>query len=77
MNSASLSVDDLSYEEAFIELETIVEALEEEEHSLEKALSLFERGQALARRCAALLDQAELRVQQITNDQISDFETLQ
>ncbi|HSO28186.1 MAG TPA: exodeoxyribonuclease VII small subunit [Anaerolineales bacterium] len=67
-------VDELTYEEAFQELEMIVAALEEEDHPLEEALARFERGQALARRCAVLLDQAELRIQQVTNDQISDFE---
>lgn len=67
-------IEELSYEAAFEELETLVAALEEEDHPLEAALAMFERGQALALHCAVLLDQAELRVQQVTNDQISDFE---
>ncbi|NIR62278.1 MAG: exodeoxyribonuclease VII small subunit, partial [candidate division Zixibacteria bacterium] len=52
------SVDELSYEQAFAELEEIVLSLEAEEHSLEKAISLYERGQNLAKHCADLLELA-------------------
>jgi exodeoxyribonuclease VII small subunit len=61
-----LPIDQLPYEEAFDQLEKIVAALESGEHSLEETLTLFERGQALSRRCAALLEQAELKVTQLT-----------
>lgn len=67
-------VDQLTYEQAFAELEQTVAALESDEHSLESALSLFERGQALARRCADLLDQADLKVQQLLGKEVLDFE---
>jgi len=66
-------VEDLSYEEAFLELEAIVATLEGEQKSLEESLALFERGQALMRRCAGLLEQADLKVQQLTTDGLSDF----
>lgn len=56
----------LSYEQAYAELEEIVSSLEANSKSLEEAMSLFERGQALAQHCAALLDQAELRVRQLS-----------
>ena len=65
--------EQMRYEEAFAELEHIVQALEANEYPLERALQLFERGQALARRCAALLDEAELKVQQIIGDELVDF----
>ena len=68
-----LPVEEMAYEQALSELESIVQALELEELPLEQALKLFERGQALAQRCAALLDQAELRVQQIVGDQLVNF----
>lgn len=61
-------VDQLSYEQAFAELESIVSALESNQSPLDEALSLFERGQALAQRCAALLDQAELKVRPMGGD---------
>ena len=57
---------DLNYEQAFAELEAVVTALETEQQPLEQVLLLYERGQVLARRCAGLLDQAELKVRQIT-----------
>jgi len=52
----------MSYEQAFAELEEIVEGLESNQKSLEEAMQFFERGQALAQHCAMLLDSAELRV---------------
>jgi exonuclease VII small subunit len=33
----------------------------------------YQRGQDLARYCAALLDQSELKIKQISADQILDF----
>ena len=56
---------DISFESAFAELEEVVRQLEEGELSLEEAISLYERGRALARRCQAQLDQAELRVSRL------------
>ena len=57
--------DDLSYEDAFDELEGLVEALESGELKLEEALAVFERGQALAARCSELLEKAQLRLTQL------------
>jgi len=61
-------VNELSYEQAIAELETLVDQLEAEQLALEEALGLYERGQALGQRCALLLDQAELRVRQLTGE---------
>lgn len=66
-------VGDLTYEQAVAELETIVAILESDQRALEETLSLFERGQALVRHCAKLLDQAELKVQQLSGDTLTDF----
>jgi exodeoxyribonuclease VII small subunit len=67
-------VENLSFEEAVAALQEIVETLENEQRPLEESLALFERGQALARRCMALLDAAELKVRQLTEDgEITDF----
>lgn len=68
------NVDDLSYEEALVELEEIVSALEGEQSQLEDAIKLFERGQALASRCGVLLEAAELKVKQVAGDEVVDFE---
>jgi exodeoxyribonuclease VII small subunit len=65
----------LTFEQAFEELETIVSKLEAGELTLEESVALYERGQALARLCSDLLDNAELRVQQIGDDgTLSPFE---
>ena len=66
-------VEALSYEEAMAELETIVNSLEEGNQKLEEAMVLFERGQALMKRCAELLQAAELKVQQLSGDELSPF----
>ena len=68
-------VDQLSYEQAYTELQTIVGELESEGLLLDEALALFERGQELIRYCINLLDQTELKVQQILGEEIVDFET--
>jgi exodeoxyribonuclease VII small subunit len=59
-------IEQLSYEQAYAELEEIVDGLETNQKTLDEAMSLFERGQALAQYCTALLEQAELRVRQIS-----------
>ncbi|MBN2149502.1 MAG: exodeoxyribonuclease VII small subunit [Anaerolineales bacterium] len=63
----------LSYEQAFAELENIVAILESEKRSLDETISLFSRGQLMAQYCAALLDQAELKIQSISGDELADF----
>jgi exodeoxyribonuclease VII small subunit len=67
-------LDELNYEQAFAELEKIVAALESGERPLEESMALFERGQALARRCAELLEKAELKVKELVGDSLADFE---
>jgi exodeoxyribonuclease VII small subunit len=41
---------------------------------LEESLALFERGQVLAAHCSAQLDQAELKLRQLTPEGIVPFE---
>jgi exodeoxyribonuclease VII small subunit len=66
-------LDQLTYEQAFTELEAIVAALESDQRSLDEAMTLFERGQALTSYCAGLLEQAELKVQQLSEGILTDF----
>jgi exodeoxyribonuclease VII small subunit len=54
-----------SYEEAFQKLEQAVAALQDGHLSLEQALEHYEEGMKLAQHCHQLLQQAELRVQQL------------
>lgn len=55
----------LSYEEAFEKLEQAVSALQDGRLDLEHALKHYEEGMRLAQHCHNLLQQAELRVQQL------------
>ena len=68
-------IEELSYEQAFAELETLIATLEADEATLNETLAKFERGQKLARHCAELLDKAELKVQQLSGDTLVDFES--
>jgi len=61
-------VKKLSFERAIEELETIVRRLEEGKVPLEESVTIYERGEALKRRCEELLRQAEARVEKITTD---------
>ncbi len=62
------SPEEMSYEEAFQELKGLVEQLEVGDLPLEESLNLFERGQALSARCSNLLEEAELKLRQLTED---------
>lgn len=55
-------VSTLSYEQARDELVEVVRQLEAGSTSLEDALALWERGEALAARCQAWLDNARARL---------------
>ncbi|MDD9955014.1 MAG: exodeoxyribonuclease VII small subunit [Anaerolineaceae bacterium] len=55
-----------SFEEAWAELEGILERLERGDLTLDESVALFERGRALAAHCQQLLDQAELRVRELS-----------
>lgn len=61
-------VGQLSFERAIEELESIVKRLEDGRVPLEESVTIYERGEALKRRCEDLLRQAEARVQKITLD---------
>jgi exodeoxyribonuclease VII small subunit len=62
---AERPVDELTFEAALAELEQIVMRMESSELSLDELLSVYERGAQLARHCGRLLDEAELRVEQL------------
>ena len=58
----------LSFEKAMDELESIVAKLEGGKVPLEESVAIYERGEALKKRCEELLRQAEARVEKITLD---------
>jgi exodeoxyribonuclease VII small subunit len=58
-------VEDLSFEAALEELETIVSRLEQGEVDLEDSIALYERGMALKAHCEKKLKGAETRLEKI------------
>jgi exodeoxyribonuclease VII small subunit len=60
--------EQLTFEQAYAQLEEIVTRLETGDLPLAESVALYERGQQLARLCGAMLDTAELRVQQLADD---------
>ncbi|PKN95558.1 MAG: exodeoxyribonuclease VII small subunit [Chloroflexi bacterium HGW-Chloroflexi-6] len=68
----SKKVEEMSFEEAFAELNDLVQALEEEGRPLDKAITMYERGQGLARHCAAMLEKAELKVRLLNGEIFED-----
>jgi len=63
---------DLTFEDAYHELESIIVRLEAGNLSLDESLGLFERGQRLSNWCEAQLDAADLRVTRLSADGSSD-----
>jgi exodeoxyribonuclease VII small subunit len=59
----TVPVTKLTYEQARAELVSVVQALEAGSQTLEEALALWERGEALAARCQEWLDGAKARIQ--------------
>ena len=54
------------FESALAELESIVKTLEDGQLTLEKSLELFERGVELSRFCHTRLEEAERRIEVLT-----------
>ncbi len=54
---------DLTFEEAFAQMQATIAQLESGDLALDATVSAFERGMRLAQHCTTLLDSAELRVQ--------------
>lgn len=68
-------VENLSFEEALKELETIVKRLEEGKVSLEDAIGAYERGSQLKAHCEKKLRDAKMRVEQIVVGQDGQIST--
>ncbi len=56
----------MPFEAALAELEGIVDKLEKGAVSLDDSIRLYERGEALKKRCDELLRNAEMRIEKIT-----------
>ncbi|ATX80931.1 Exodeoxyribonuclease VII small subunit [Mariprofundus ferrinatatus] len=67
--STDKDISNLSFEQALEQMTRLVEKLESGELPLEESVAAFEKGVKLSRRCEALLDQAEQRLQVLGNSE--------
>lgn len=74
-SDANDSSNDIDFEQAYSELETIVERMERGDQSLESSLADFERGVALMKRCHGVLKNAEQKVEILMKDNEGLFNT--
>ncbi|WP_146347957.1 exodeoxyribonuclease VII small subunit [Falsiphaeobacter marinintestinus] len=61
-------VNEMTFEQAMKELETVVDQLERGDVALDASINLYERGAALKKRCEDELKRAEEKVAAITLD---------
>ena len=62
------NANEMEFEEALKELEEIVKTLEEGKSTLKESVDLYERGTVLKKRCDAILESVQLRINQISLD---------
>lgn len=67
--------DQPTFEEDLERLKSIVDILDDEPESLQQALELYEEGVSIARRCMEQLEEADLRVQELSLDAEESFDT--
>jgi len=69
------AIDQMSFEEALAELETIVRDLESGKAPLEKSIGAYERGIALKKHCEQKLRSAQEKIEKISVDQNGSVKT--
>jgi exodeoxyribonuclease VII small subunit len=74
-NASSTPVSTLGYEQCRDELVEVVRQLEQGGMNLDAALTLWERGEALARRCEEHLDGARARIEAALSSADGDDES--
>lgn len=62
-------ISELSFEEAFSQLEEIVDKLENGESSLEESINFYDFGKKLKDHCENKLKNAELKIQKVVENQ--------
>ena len=61
-------IAEMSFEDAMVELEGVVDGLDQGDVPLERSIALYQRGAALKAHCEGLLKAAEEKVARITLD---------
>ena len=69
--NTSAPLEPQAFESALRELEQIVAQLQTGQMPLNDSLQAFERGIALYRQCQGLLEQAELRIRQVSEAELN------
>ena len=62
------NINELSFEQAYDQLEDVLAQLESGELALEESVAMYEKGKLLSARCQTLLDNAELRIKKLDDD---------
>ena len=68
-NDAKNEISKLTFEQAIKELTGIVGKIEQGEITLQDSLEQYERGMALIKHCRGILQQAEKRIEKISQEQ--------
>ena len=63
-----------TFEEALDQLEGLIAQIESGDVGLEEAIDRYEDGAKLVKRCRAILDRAEARIQELTTNADGDLE---
>lgn len=66
---AEQNIKDMNFESALGELETLVQNLESGQTSLEDSINAYERGVSLKKHCEKKLKEAELKIEQIAQNE--------
>ncbi|MHC4415303.1 MAG: exodeoxyribonuclease VII small subunit [Planctomycetota bacterium] len=61
--------EEMSYEQAIAELESIIERIEQGEVGLEESLAEYRRGAALLKRCRGILEAAEQQIEEVGGEE--------
>lgn len=67
-------IDDMKFETALAELETIVSSMEGGKLELEASIAAYRRGMALMQHCQAQLVDAEAQIRMLENGQLIDVD---
>ena len=73
--AAEKAIDKLSFEDALVELEEIVRALETGEAALEDSITSYERGIKLKTHCEKKLRDAQEKIEKISVDKDGSIKT--
>ncbi len=67
-NKENKNISKLTFEQAITELTGIVEKIELGEIPLQESIEQYEKGMALIKHCRSILEKAEKKIEQITQE---------